>query len=99
MNCFIQNSVINNIDSFQIYENYDQSYPSTHLCKIKLNDGCKTKKHLGGPEIYLLIQVIAKEKITFKRSQDPDTLCWAPQNIDTFNCYEHDWKYFLSEKY
>ena len=72
----------------------------THTCEITLlNDDRKAKKSLYGPEIYVLIQDIAKEKISFIRSADPDTLDWAPQTVQTFQCHKHDWQQLLQDTY
>lgn len=89
----------NMVKNFQIYEKYNQSYPSNHICKITLDDGRKTKDSFYGPEIYALIQSLAKEKISFKRDPNPRTLCWKPQNLDTFSCHEYDWKDLLKDIY
>lgn len=92
-----ENITVNMVKNFQIHENYAQVYPSTHVCKIILEDGRRVKKSMFGPEIYLLIQAIAKQKITFKR--DPEFLSWEPQNINYFESYELDWKHLLPNKY
>lgn len=50
-------------------------------------DGRKVKVGIEGPEIYILIQAIAKEKIVFKRTQDKRMLSWKPQTLDHFMDY------------
>ncbi len=86
---------IDMVENFQIHEDFRSRYPCSHGCKITLKDGRKVKKGIIGPQIYVLIQAIAKEKITFERDQDH--LSWGPQNIDHFSKYEDYWKY-LSPK-
>lgn len=81
------NITISLVEKFQIYENYEQSVPRSHLCKIYLNNGQKAKKDLPGPDIYILITAIAKDKINFKRTKCKEELSWKPQTLDTFKCY------------
>ena len=87
MNSSTQNIAVEMVERFQIHENYQQSFPSSHTCKITLIDGRKVKRSILGPEIYILIQAIAKEKITFKRTKNKYELSWSPQGIDNFNSY------------
>ena len=87
MNFSAQNIAVDMVERFQVHENYQQSFPSSHTCKITLIDGRKVKRDIFGPEIYILIQAIAKEKITFKRTKDEHELSLSPQSIDNFNCY------------
>ncbi|CDR33619.1 hypothetical protein [Criblamydia sequanensis] len=75
------------VEKFQILEKYQQRLPCTHTCKIVLKDGRKGKVAIEGPEIYILIQAMAKEKIVFKRTKDTCMLAWKPQTIDHFNDY------------
>ncbi len=81
------NITISLVEKFQIYENYEQRFPSSHLCKIYLTNGQKAKKCLDGMDIYILIKAIAKDKITFKRTKCKEELSWKPQSLDTFNSY------------
>lgn len=81
-------NLIEKVEMFQIYENYQQSFPCTHLCKIVLTDGQQLKKSIVGPDIYILIQAIAKEKICFKRSHDKDDVSlFEPQTVAHFDEY------------
>jgi hypothetical protein len=88
MNQIDQNITVGMVKRFQIHENYQQRFPGSHTCKIALVDGRKIKRHIDGPEIYIIIQAIAKEKIGFKRSKDVEELSWEPQTLDHFNCYK-----------
>ncbi len=89
MNPTNPNISVEMVERFQIHENYLQRFPVSHTCKITLIDGRKIKDSLDGPDIYILIQAIAKEKITFKRTKDKEMILWEPQTIDHFNCYAH----------
>ena len=80
MNQIDQNITVDMVKRFQIHENYEQRFPGSNTCKIALVDGRKIKRHIEGPEIYILIQAIAKEKIAFKRSKDEEELSWEPQS-------------------
>lgn len=92
MNPIQENISIDKVENFQIYENYEQSFPGDHICKISLIDGRKFKLSIFVPDIYILIQAIAKDKINFKRSKDPEELTWAPQDIHHFDGMSH-WSY------
>ena len=81
-------NLIEKVEMFQIYENYQQSFPCTHTCKIALTDGQQLKKSIVGPDIYILIQAIAKEKICFKRSHyKDDGPFFESQTVDDFDEY------------
>ena len=82
-----QNIAVEMVERFRIQENFKQSFPSSHTCKITLRDGREVKRSICGPDIYILIQAIAKEKITFKRTKDEEMLSWGPQPLDKFNTY------------
>lgn len=85
MNQIDSNITVEMVKKFQIHEDFEQRSPCTHTCKISLIDGRKVKKAVFGPDIYILIQAIAKEKIDFKRSKDKEE--FGPQTLDHFNCY------------
>lgn len=86
---------ISQLEKFQIYENYESCYPRTHICKLTLNNHTK-KLPLDGGEIWILIQAIAKDKITFKRIKDQYQLeHFSPQHLQSFDEYmDYDWGYF-----
>lgn len=67
MNLASENITVDSVEKFQIYEDFRQRFPCSHRCKIKLIDGRKWKQSITGDDIYILIQSIAKEKISFIR--------------------------------
>ncbi len=97
MNQIDPNITVEMVQVFQIRENYDQSFPCSHSCKITLTNGREIKKSIDGPEIYILIQSLAKEKIVFKRSKKKSS--FRTQTLEHFNNYK-DFPYtaFRSDK-
>ncbi len=85
LNQIDQNVTVEMIKRFQIDEDYDDGFPCSHMCKINLTDGRKTKKCIEGIEIYILIQAIAKEKIVFKEKKKSS---FALQNLKHFDDYK-----------
>lgn len=87
MNVNTRNISVETVEQFRIQENFQQGFPCSHNCKVTLTDGRNVKKKLCGPDIYILIQAIANEKITFKRTKEEEELSFNPQTLDKFNTY------------
>ena len=92
MNPITTKITVDMVEKFQIHDNFQQRSPCSHLCKIVLRHDCtkdsqkaKIKKSIRGPDIYILIQSIAKEKISFKPNEASKR--YGPQKIDHFDKY------------
>jgi len=92
MNQIGQSVTVEMVEKFQLYENYQQSFPVAHRCKIVLYKNVNIEKRkadvwVEGPDILILIQAIANEKVVFKRTKDEEELSWKPQTVDRFQRY------------
>lgn len=86
MNLASQNITVDSVEKFKIYENCKQLFPCKHTCEIELIDDRKWKTSITGDDIYILIQEISKEKISFIK--DESHLSEQGQGIAHFDKYE-----------